>query len=214
MIAKETYNAVILDENSVLSHLKTKKDWFKNKTHELLVAVWLRRLLEKWHSKPHCMAFELKDDLKRLVPNFDRNNEEHIAAVLDKHRKEGAHDVFIVKGTRLSNDKEGSAFEIKRLIGSAKNVDEFKNLVIERIANLQKEYGKTQTVLVLIPETTDELIALTAQEQKQLSDQLITAVGQNCPFIAVWLVGRSADGKASFTQHLPIHNRIGAVPLN
>lgn len=199
---KHKYQAIFLEEKPLLDYVLNKQIKIGSKDYELLVAIWLRRLAVKYTKKPHCIAFELKDELKRLVPNFDHLNPSHIKEVLEKHRKEGAHDIFLPEGTAANHKSEGPAFELKRFKAQKTTPADFIEETVNYIESFRKEYGKTSAVLMICPEPQIP-IRISEDDAKELVRKLSASLNKDFPFDAVWLLGLTEEKGPYFTQYWP-----------
>lgn len=199
------YPVVFLDEKPLVHYMRKNGNGWESKDYELAVAIWLKRALDNSKRKQHCIAFELKEELSKCVPNFNFQNPDDIKQALQKHKREGAHDFFIVEGTAAKHQKEGLAFQLKRLMNKDVANPNFVDGLVDYIKDMSTKYAKTGSALIIIPEPNKETFLL-PNEGKKLSAKIRQDLeSRNFPFKEVLIMGKTADDNVCFTEIWPAY---------
>jgi len=210
-MADEKLNAFFINEEPLISYLKVHPARPENKNYEILVAIWLCRIISAAKKTVHCIGFELVDELKRISPDFDFRNPEHIKTVLEKYRKDSGYDAFIPEGTAAEHKPEGLAFQFKQLPTENVSASDFTNAAAEFTEKFKRRYGKMEAVLVIIPKPKNGNIAIPKEEQERLSQAIKEKIGDDFPFSAIWYLGLTPKDEVMVVQHWPDFRLIGKL---
>lgn len=196
------YPVIFLDEEPLVTYMRENGSGWESKDYELAVVIWLKRALDNSKKKLHCIAFELKEELSQCMPNFNFRNPADIKQTLQKCKREDAYDAFIVEGTADKHEREGWAFQFKRLMGKDVVNPNFLDGLAEYIKGISSKYADTESALVIIPEPNKEVLLL-PNDRKKLSVKIGVDLSKNFPFKKVLIMGKTSDDNVSFTEIWP-----------
>jgi len=203
------YPVIFLDEEPLVTYMREHGGGWERRDYELAVAIWLKRALDHSKKRSHCIAFELKEELSRCMPNFNFRNPDDIKQVLQKCKKEDAYDCFIVEGTAARHQEKGWAFQFKRLMEKDVANPDFLDGLVDYIRDMPSKYAETESALVIIPEPNQEILLL-SDDRKKLHIKISRTLLKNFPFKKVLIMGKTSNGNISFTEIWPSYFTIEA----
>lgn len=161
------FPVIYFEESPIIEYLKRFGHGYNLKDYELAISIWIRRLYEKNSKSDYCVAFELKEELKRTNPNFNSTNPSDVKDVIENRRREDTPlDFILVKGVVSSKPKSGWGFQLKRF---GKNVKQnFEQDLINSINKLLRESRPGEVGLIVIPEADENLQPIEIEELKNI----------------------------------------------
>ena len=142
-----------VEEDRLIEYLSSSGKGSNSTDYELAAAVWVCRLFAQARSTRHCVAFQLDDELGKVVPGFRGNSIIDISKALQKRTTDTPYDFFIAEGAATERPITGLAFQIKRF-GKGVTKD-FQVSFIRYIQSVLDKYSPGESGLILIPEIDD-----------------------------------------------------------
>ena len=150
--------SVFFNEHQLIEYLRVYGPKFPSERlptddEEIAVAIWMKRILEAKKGKRFLIAFELKGELKKLMPSFNSNLPTDVKKLFEKHvNKDTIIDFALAldeqNGTSNKN-KTAFAFQLKIVSKPKKNFE--KDLVKAINDYLTQQYPKlSQDISLLI----------------------------------------------------------------
>jgi len=150
--------SVFFNEKQLIEYLRVYGPKFPSKRlptddEEIVFAVWTKRILEAKTGKRFLIAFELKDELEKLMPAFNPDSPADIKELFEKHvNKDTVIDFALaLEGQPGSSNKHKTAFAFQLKIVS-KTHENFKEDLVKAINGyLTQKYPKlSQDISLLI----------------------------------------------------------------
>ncbi|MBI2588886.1 hypothetical protein HYW35_01605 [Candidatus Saccharibacteria bacterium] len=205
--------AFFISEEQIVEFLNFAEHKQSSENLELAVSVWACRIYKHKYNKPYFVSFQLKDELKRLMPNFDGKNLDHIQKVLRHYlKKDTIVDFAIVPGPLNEYRNTGHAFQIKR-VGREFRSD-FTSKLADEINAICKKFKTGETGLIVIPEIgpylkREEIDKISMEtDVAPIAEKIIVPTDS---FKVVWLLNKTPN-KVWMTQVYPDIRTFGGFP--
>lgn len=163
------FPVIYFEEAPIIEYLRLYGHGYNSRDYELAICVWIKRLYEKNSNdgRPYCVAFELKEKLRRTNPSFNPTNISEVKDVIENRRREDTpSDFILVKGVASSKPKTGWGFQLKRF--GKKIKQNFEQELVNYINKLLQKSRPGEVGLIVIPESDENLQPIEIKELKNI----------------------------------------------
>lgn len=161
------FPVIYFEESPIIEYLRRYGHGHNSKDYELAISIWIKRLYERNSNSPYCVAFELKEELRKTNPNFNPANISDVKDVIENRRREDTPlDFILVKGVASSKPNTGWGVQLKRF---GKNIKQnFEQELVKYINKLLQKSQPGEVGLIVIPEADESLQPIEIQELKNI----------------------------------------------
>ena len=168
------------DEEAIIKFLVKQGKGAFSKYYELVIAILLKKFLEKKWKTKCVLGFDIKDSYSRKLPSKGFIAPDQIQEILKKGiEKDTPVDVFIYEKSTIYKKQSGRLFQLKRFGVNLEKCNT-KNFIEFLRTEIPHKYAKTNATLFIVFSNCGKTI-----DFKNVVKELSSLVPREYPFVAI-----------------------------